>query len=68
MHYQNSPVGYQAHILLSPSDLAVAGKVSKYAQDGVREFIAETFAALALGKPQPSDVLNLYQLLGGILP
>lgn len=68
MHYQNSPVAYQAHIALSPADLVVAGKVSGYAQDGVREFIAETFAALALGKPQPSDVLSLYQLLGGILP
>jgi hypothetical protein len=66
MHYQNSPVSYQAHILLSPADQVVAGKVSQYAQEGVREFIAEAFAAL--GKHQSSDVLSLYQLLGGILP
>ena len=68
MHYQNSPVAYQAHRVLSPSDRGIAGKVSGYAQDGVREFIAETFAALALGRTLPSDVLNLYQVLGGILP
>lgn len=68
MHYQNSPVAYEASMVLSLSERGIAGKVSGYAEDGVREFVAETFAALALGRTLPSDVLNLYQILGGILP
>jgi len=68
MHYQNSPSAYQSQMALSPADTLVAGKVSGYAQDGVREFIAETFAALSLGRAFTNDVLNLYQVLGGILP
>jgi hypothetical protein len=68
MHYQNSPSAYQAQMALSPADAGIAGKVSGYAQDGVREFIAETFAALVFGRTLPSDVLNLYQILGGVLP
>ena len=68
MHYQNSPAAYKGEIALSAADLATAGKVSDYAQDSLREFIAETFAALVLGRTLPSNVLNLYQSLGGILP
>lgn len=68
MHYRNSPSAYQTQMTLSPSDTLIAGKVSGYAQDGMREFIAETFAALVLGRELPSDVLNLYQFLGGLLP
>lgn len=68
MHYQNSPSAYQAQMALSPAETLIASKVSGYAQDGVREFVAETFVALALGRTLSNDVLNLYQVLGGILP
>jgi hypothetical protein len=68
MQYDNSPIAYQAQTQLTPTELAIAGKVSGYAQIDVREFVAETFAALSFGKTLPNDVLTLYQLYGGLLP
>ena len=68
MQHDNSPIAYQAQAKLTITELAIAGKVSGYAQIDVREFVAETFAVLALGKPLPNDVLTLYQLYGGLLP
>ena len=68
MQHDNSPVAYQARARLSPAEKIVAGKVSAYAQEDVREFVAETFTSLATGQILPSDVLTLYQLYGGILP
>lgn len=68
MHYDNSPTAYQTFQQLAPAEKIIAGKVSQYAQEDVREFIAETFTALAFGQSLPNDVLTLYQLYGGLLP
>ncbi|HRZ06039.1 MAG TPA: hypothetical protein P5102_07785 [Candidatus Competibacteraceae bacterium] len=53
---------------LTGNDLQTAHKVSLYAGNSAIEFIAETFALLADGKPLPADVLNLYNQLGGVHP
>ena len=42
-----------------------AGKVSWYAQSGIGEFIAETYANMIGGKPVPKDVMALYRKYKG---
>lgn len=42
-----------------------AGKVSKYAQSGIGEFIAECHAEMIAGKKLPEDVINLYKKYNG---
>jgi hypothetical protein len=68
MQYDNSPIAYQAQAKLTPAEIAIAGKVSGYAQINVREFVAETFVGLVMGRILPNDVLTIYQLYGGLLP
>lgn len=42
-----------------------AGKVSGYAQSGIGEFIAETYADMIAGKKIPEDVMQLYRKYKG---
>ena len=42
-----------------------AGKVSAYAQTGIGEFIAETYAELIAGRKLPEDVMALYRKYNG---
>ena len=42
-----------------------AGKVSSYAQSGIGEFIADTYAQMILGKKIPEDVMTLYRRYKG---
>jgi hypothetical protein len=68
-HYLQSQEKYIDYLstALTLSQATIAAKVSKYAIESQGEFIAETFVLLILGKPIPSDVLELYQLLEGKL-
>lgn len=45
--------------------IATAGKVSTYAQCGIGEFIAETYAKLIQGHKLDDDVIALYKKYGG---
>lgn len=42
-----------------------AGKVSGYAQTGIGEFIAETYAKMVRGDKIPNDVMKLYEKYNG---
>ena len=42
-----------------------AGKVSEYAQTGIGEFIAETYAKMVRGDKIPNDVMKLYEKYNG---
>ena len=42
-----------------------AGKVSGYAQTGIGEFIAETYAKMVHGDKIPDDVMKLYEKYNG---
>ncbi len=42
-----------------------AGKISEYAQSGIGEFIADTYADMVAGKKIPKDVLDLYRKYNG---
>lgn len=68
--YRTNPARYAAmrNQPLTGSDLQTAQKVSLYAGNSAIEFIAETFALLVDGKTAPSDVLKLYNQLGGVYP
>ena len=45
--------------------MQTSGKVSAYAQSGIGEFIAETYARLTDGKTLPDDVMALYRKYKG---
>jgi hypothetical protein len=47
---------------------AIAARVSKYAMTDIREFVAETFTGLANGEKYDSEVLKLYDDVGGYTP
>jgi len=42
-----------------------AGKISAYAQTGIGEFIAETYAKMICGEKLPDDVITLYKKYNG---
>ncbi len=50
---------------LNQTDKQIAGLVSNYAQSAPREFVAETYAKLIVGKKLPDEVLALYKKLNG---
>jgi hypothetical protein len=52
----------------SGATAATAAKVSQYAADNPREFVAETFLGIVYGRQYPADVLALYADLGGAVP
>ena len=43
----------------------IAGKVSSYAQSGIGEFIADTYAKMINGQKIPDDVISLYKKYKG---
>ena len=45
--------------------LQTSGKISAYAQSGIGEFIAETYARMIDGKTIPDDVMALYRKYKG---
>ena len=45
-----------------------AGKISPYAQTGIGEFIADTYAELIKGTKLSDDVMALYKKYNGPLP
>lgn len=45
----------------------IAGKVSWYAKTDPKEFVAETFSAMAAGKKMPKEVMELYEYYKGPL-
>lgn len=49
----------------SPNIQHTAGEVSKYAQFGIGEFIAEVYAGLISGQKYSDDVMTLYKKYGG---
>ncbi len=60
LHWLNPP--------LAQSEIPIAAKIGRQAKESVREFMAETFAALLAGRSLPADILSLYQQYGGIIP
>ena len=68
MFFRKASTVYWKNPSLTQPEAAIAGQVSLYAEQSVREFMAETFAALLAGRTLPADVLNLYQQYGGTLP
>ena len=46
-------------------NLQTSGKISAYAQSGIGEFIAETYARMIDGKTIPDDVMALYRKYKG---
>ena len=60
LHWLNPP--------LAQSEVPVAAKIGRQAKESVREFMAETFAALLAGRSLPADVFGLYQQYGGVIP
>lgn len=68
-HYKHSADLFRRALRdLTAEEQAIASKVSGYAADDAREFVAETFVLLTLGKPVADDVLALYRQLGGFEP
>jgi SPP1 gp7 family putative phage head morphogenesis protein len=53
---------------LAGRSLELAKSVSAYAKTNRREFVAEVYAALKLGRTFPDAVLELYKNFGGKLP
>jgi hypothetical protein len=51
--------------LTTQSIQQTAGKVSDYAQVGIGEFVAETYADMISGKKIPDDVMALYRKYKG---
>ena len=51
--------------LTNPDIKQTAGKISEYAQSGIGEFIAETYARMIAGRPIPEDVKVLYKKYKG---
>lgn len=68
MFFRKASTVYWKNPSLTQPEAAIAVQVSLYAEQSVREFVAETFAALLAGRTLPADVLNLYQQYGGTLP
>ncbi|MDG4551152.1 MAG: hypothetical protein P9F19_17425 [Candidatus Contendobacter sp.] len=68
MFFRKASTVYWKNPLLTHPEAAIAAQVSLYAEQSVREFMAETFAALLAGRMLLADVLNLYQQYGGIIP
>lgn len=52
-------------IFFEEKNKKIVGKVSEYAQCGIGEFIAETYAKLMCGKKLDKDVLDLYKYFNG---
>jgi hypothetical protein len=69
-HHQAAPTLYAslAGKKLTAQEAAIAAKVSEYAVEDAREFVAEVFAALAAGVTMDADVYVLYVALGGKPP
>ena len=66
-HYKNSTAMYTSisgHVFDS-QDRLIAAKMSSYAIESPREFVAEVFARLATGGAVDADVMMLYASLGG---
>lgn len=69
-HFHASPTLYDSLLgqSLTAAESALAAKISRYAMENPREFVAETFAVLATGGKVDPDVLSLYLSLGGRQP
>lgn len=67
-HYRQDAAAYRAALdkVWTAEELSIARRVSAYAAESPREFVAEVFVLLTLGKPIADDVLSLYQKLGGM--
>lgn len=68
MFFRQASTVYWLNPLLTRLEIPVAAQVSQYATQSLREFIAETFAALLAGRSLPASVLSLYQKHGGLTP
>jgi hypothetical protein len=68
MFFRQASTVYWKNPLLDPLEIPIAAQVSQYATQSLREFIAETFAALLAGRNMPANVLSLYQQHGGVIP
>jgi SPP1 gp7 family putative phage head morphogenesis protein len=66
--HRQAPEIYAANAPLSAADRIIALRVSAYAGDDGREFVAETFAALLAGREFDEEVMQLYRQLGGFEP
>ncbi len=51
--------------LADAEKLKTAGKISWYAEENPREFVAETFQALCAGRKLPDDVMKMYEYYKG---
>lgn len=68
MFFRQASTVYWMNPPLAPLEILLAAQVSQYAEQSLREFMAETFAALLAGRSLPADVLSLYQQYGGVIP
>lgn len=69
-HYLHVPFGYigLAKAVFTPEQTLIALKVSRYAAESPREFIAETFVLLQEGVSLEADIMALYDQYGGRRP
>lgn len=65
MHFQSSASNFYSLQSASHRQPMVARKVSTYATNSPREFVAEVFLGLVYGKAFDDDVIQMYQGLGG---
>jgi len=65
MHYQTSAENFFGLQSASHRLPMLAQKVSTYATNSPREFVAEVFLGLVYGKSFDDDVLDMYSALGG---
>ena len=52
----------------SQKDVAIAGRVSQYAQREVLELVAEVYDGLLVGEVYDKEVMELYRRSGGVIP
>lgn len=67
-HHRSAPAVYAANAPLLDEEQPIASRVSAYAAENVREFVAETFAALLAGRALDADIMRLYRKYGGVEP
>jgi SPP1 gp7 family putative phage head morphogenesis protein len=70
LHYVNDRQNYlllQTAVLEAHEQL-IAAKISRYAQEGAIEFVAEVFVGLLTGHQFDADTMALYKKLKGVVP
>jgi hypothetical protein len=65
MHFQSSATNFYSLQGASHRQPMVARKVSTYATNNPREFVAEVFLGLVYGKSFDDDVIQMYRAFGG---